>query len=324
MATRTPPPRATIVIPTHRGADRLPILLDALVAQEGAPPFDVVAVIDGVDHATAAVLDRYRDRLALTVLTNSTNLGIGATLARGYTAATGEILIRCDDDITPSADFVRRHCQWHEPGTDRGVISATRDHFDDTAYARAYGRPAAERLLAGFYSRPASERWVGWAACNSLRRATYERVGGVNPDLTYSEDLDLGYRLSADGVELVVDPRLEVTHRGPVTRAADRSRRAYVSGSARAGFEARHALDRDQEDHPAGVKARLWDAMVSALAASVRTPAAARRAGVIVDYILPWLPSGAGGRLVSLIVEGSGRAGRRDAHVDWARADERR
>lgn len=327
-ADQSPPagPRASVIVPTHHGAGRLPDLLDALVGQDEGD-FEVIVVVDGADSVVLDVLASYRDRLTLTTLVNEANEGVGAALARGYASANSPILIRCDDDITPPPTFISGHLAWHEEGTDRGIVSATRDRFEDSAYARGYGRWATDEGLRQTYALAPDQRWSAWAACNSTRRDSYERVGGFDSDLTYSEDLDLGYRLWRGGVEIIVDPALEVVHRGPLTTAAQRVRRAYVSGVARREFWRRHPAAagsaRRDASAPRAPRERVWAALVAMVAMLVRSPRSATRLGEVADCALARGPHRIARRVVALAVQASGRAGRRDSAVaSWERARE--
>ena len=153
-------------------------------------------------------------------------------------------MLRCDDDLTPRPGLLAGHLARHRErpagAAPLGVISMTRDVFPETPYAAAYGRPANERLLAQAYSRPAEERWQHWAACNSVPRSAYEAVGGFDPGMAYREDSELGLRLARSGVELVIDPALEIEHRGPAPDAETRVSRAFTSGASTAAFDERH------------------------------------------------------------------------------------
>ena len=107
----------------------------------------------------------------------------------GYAAARGRVLIRCDDDLTPGPDMIRRHLAHHAAGGQEvGVMGPTEDIFPDSPYAMAYGRPATERSLRAAYARPADQRWVGWAAHNSVTRSAWDRAGGFDPRFVYGQD----------------------------------------------------------------------------------------------------------------------------------------
>ena len=184
-------------------------------------------------------------------------------------------------------------------------------------YALAYGRQAKARALTAAYARPEGLRWLGWAAHNSLTRATWDAVGGFDESYSYREDTDLGIRLADHGVRLVVDPALEVEHRGAAADTATRAARAWVSGASEVLFAARHPAAAPALATPPGrTREKAWSAATGALGCPLRGRTAAARAGALTDRVLPALPAGAGGRAVALVVEASARSGRRRGATD--------
>jgi GT2 family glycosyltransferase len=310
-------PVASVIVPTHRGAHRLGALLAALEAQDLAEPWEVVVVVDGPDVETQALLDPHRDSLPLRVVVRDHSNGVAAALNAGYSEARGRVLVRCDDDLTPAPSMLRRHLEHHQGPEPVGVIGPTRDALPDTPYARAYGRPANARSVAAAYARPEPARWLGWAAHNSLTRDSWEAVGGFDESFAYREDSDLGLRLAKHGVRLIVDPQLEIEHRGAAGNAATRAARAWVSGASEVLFATRHPdAGPSLETPPRSVRTRVWSGATVLLSALLRGRRAAGCAGWAVDRLLPLVSRRAGGRMVALVVEASARAGRRGGNPD--------
>jgi glycosyltransferase involved in cell wall biosynthesis len=310
-------PVASVVIPTYSGAHRLPALLDALVEQDVAGSWEVVVALDGVHDRTPELLEQYAARLPLRVLVAAVPRGLCATLNAAYSAADGQVLIRCDDDLSPRPDMVRRHVAWHEyTAASVGVIGLTRDLFDDTPYARSYGRPANDRQRSAAYAREPGRRWMHWAAHNSMTRESWERVGGFDPRFRYREDGDLGLRLHRSGVSIVIDPALEIGHRGPATSARTRASRAFVSGSSRRLFEAVHPGSATTVAAPDGLRARAWNAATAGVSALVRTPAGCARLGALADELPGWVVDRDRARLIAFAVEAADRSGYRNGRDD--------
>lgn len=299
----------SVVVPSHRGAHRLPVLLDALAAQDYRGAWEVVVVLDGLLDDSNEVLERYQQKVPLRVVAHATPQGVIAAMNAGTEEARGRIVIRCDDDLTPGPDFVSRHMSHHAPGTRRGVVGPTRDVFPDTAYARVYGRPANERALRAAYARSADRTWISWAANNSAPKDDLVALGGFDPRFVYGQDSELGYRLHRRGLEIVVDPVLEIEHRGPSSTAVTRVPRAFVSGASRRLFNQVHPGAHDMPEGPHGARARIWHAAVMGLSSALRTPDAWRRAGARIDPLLERIPAAWGYKLVALFVESAGRAG---------------
>jgi GT2 family glycosyltransferase len=306
-------PRATVVVPTHRGAHRLPPLLAALEAQDTYDAWELVVVVDGPDAGTEALLSEWGTRLPLRVVRREASTGVAGALNAGYAAARGEVVIRCDDDLTPAPGMVRRHLAHHVPGVRIGVIGPTRDVLPDSPYARAYGRAASTRAVADALGRVPEERWRHWAGHNSVRRADVDAVGGFDESFSYREDSDLGLRLAESGVDIIVDPELEIPHRGAAADTRTRAARAWVSGASELLFERRHpgtAALPEPAQAPSWAQ-RTWRATTGMLATGLRHRSTADRAGQLVDAALPLLPPRSRSRVVALLVEASAAAGRR-------------
>jgi GT2 family glycosyltransferase len=313
-----PRPRASVVVPTHRGAHRLPVLLDALAEQDCADPWELVVVVDGPDPETEALLPAWEGRLPLRVVRRDVSTGVAAALNDGYHAAQGQVVIRCDDDLTPGPDMVRRHLAHHVDGSRVGVVGPTRDALAASRYARAYGWAATERGLHGVLTRDPEHAWLHWAAHNSVRRTDFDAVGGFDEEFLYRQDSELGLRLARDGVRIVIDPELVVEHRGAAQDARTRCARAWVSGASEVLFEHRHpgTRARPAAAAPSSWSQRLWLGATRALAATLTTRDRAGTAGRVADSVLVVLPASLGGRVVALVVESAALAGRRHGSPD--------
>jgi GT2 family glycosyltransferase len=311
-------PDASVIVPTHRGAHRLPILLEALAAQTYSGAWEVVLVVDGVLDETPDLAAAYADRVPLRLVVSQEPRGTCHALNDGYAAASGRVLIRCDDDLTPGPEMVARHVAWHEGPEPRGIIGATRDVFPDTPYSRVYGRPANERALVASYRRPADQLWVNWAAHNSVTRESWDRAGGFDERFVYGQDGELGWRLHQAGLTLHIDPALAIAHRGPTISARTRVPRAYVAGASRRLFAVVHPAADQPDQPPTTLASRVWSAGTAAFGWAVRTREGYRKIGSLVDRLLRVLPSAVGSRLVAFCVEAAGRSGLRWGPTDLA------
>lgn len=305
-------PVASIIIPSYRGVDRLPALLKSLARQSPETPvFEVIVVVDGIDDGSVALVENETRIDARTVLFPE-NRGRVAALNAGFSAAKGEVLIRCDDDLVVPSGYVDAHVGAHTGSTPIGVVGPTRDVHKTSAYARAYGLDAAEKSFAYVLGRPPEERWRLWAASCSLTKRTWDEIGPY--DERYRgygwEDVDYGYRLHRAGVPIEIAADATAEHHGPASSAQARALKALDSGTARAAF---------QETHPEAPIGRptsgggVWGACVRVFAQVHNTRARVRRSAGRVDLVLPRVPRAVGRKLVALVVEGAGLAGMRAA-----------
>lgn len=303
-------PVASVVVPSFRGVERLPALLDSFAVQkDGTPPFEIIVVIDGVDDGTAALVDT-ETRVDVQSIPFPENRGRVAALNAGFDAAKGRVLIRCDDDLLVPQSYIGAHVDAHAGDEAIGVVGPTRDIHAAGPYAHAYGADAAERSLAHALSRPPADRWRLWAASCSITRETWDRIGPYDPRYQgYGwEDVDYGYRLHSAGLPIIVAEEALAEHHGPARCAQARALKAFDAGSARSTFRGLHP--RAPVPEPSAGPGP-WGFAVSTVARMLSTQQAAARGGAIVDRVLPLVPRPVGRKLVALAVEGAGLAGSR-------------
>lgn len=311
----------SVVVPSHNGAHRLRVLLPALARQDFDGNWEVIVCLDGSEDESRRLLSDWEARLPLRVIDSPQRRGVSETLNAGFDAAVGSVLIRCDDDLTPRPDFLTRHLRWHRDRDDLGVIGLTRDVFPDTPYARLYGKRASERAGSEAQRTVAGQRWVHWAANNSIHRRTWEMSGGFDPRFLYGQDSEFGFRLQQLGVEIVIDPDLTTDHRGPATTVQRRARRAYVSGASRRMREELHAaaiqpqvVDTSRRD----LKAAVWRSAANMLQGRLNSADSAEHLGHQLDLVLPLLPPAAAEKAVAFLVETAAMAGYERAPVSLA------
>lgn len=282
---------------------RLPRLLSALGAQTH-PDVEVIVVVDGDIDGSEQVLAS--SSVPVRTIVFPENRGRSAALNAGFDAATGDVLIRCDDDLEPPPTWIAAHVAAHV-GELVGVVGLCRNVYPDGPYARAYGLKADALFTQQAYATPADLMWKYWAANVSVTRATYDRIGPYSSAYrTYGwEDVDWGYRLHAAGVPVRILPDAECLHHGASVSTVIRSQRAYLSGAARHTFEKQHGVG------ASGLIARpggVWGAAVRSLAYGAGE-ARVRRFASFVDRLLPIVPPAAGEKLAALSIESAAIAG---------------
>ncbi|AZZ40496.1 glucosyltransferase [Acidipropionibacterium jensenii] len=299
---------ASIVIPSFRGAKRLPRLLAALAAQTSSD-WEAIVVIDGDLDGSQQVVDRY-SHLPVRSIVFPQNRGRVAALNAGFEAATGDVLIRCDDDLEPAPDYVAQHVASHS-GDAQGTIGIYRNVLVPSRYTTVYGEQADTLFRQAAYSASPDQRWRFWAGNVSVTRDTWNRVGGYDPRYrTYGwEDVDYGFRLREAGIPVVIDTSLETDHHAAAVTTPSRVRRAYHSGEARRLFDQIHGPGASSAVRP--VDATTWNRLVGATANQL-TYRRASALSEVVDTAIRGLPGPVGRKLVALLVEAAGVAGYRN------------
>ena len=101
----------SVVIPTFRRPKALRLTLDAL-ARSQPPPDEVVVVDDAAEPGTSAVVEPFRDRLRITLLSQERR-GAAAARNAGARAAGGELLLFLDDDMLVEPAHIAAHVATH-------------------------------------------------------------------------------------------------------------------------------------------------------------------------------------------------------------------
>lgn len=96
----------SIIIPVYNEENSVATLLNRVLAATLPPNLkkNIVVINDGSTDKTSDILDSYKNRTEITILTLSENQGKGAALKRGITHASGDIIIFQDADLEYNPD----------------------------------------------------------------------------------------------------------------------------------------------------------------------------------------------------------------------------
>ena len=198
---------ATVIVPARDAADTIEALLEALAAQQGAPPFEVIVVDSGSSDGTSV----HAAIAGAKVLHNPGGEPAGSRNL-GASLAFGDVLAFTDADCAPEPGWLAAGLRALAGGADlvQGAVAPTgpAGPFDRTV------------VVAG-------EHGLYETASLFVRRATFERVGGFEPvprlgigtGQPFGEDTWFAWRLKRAGgrTAFAADAtvRHEVFTRGP-------------------------------------------------------------------------------------------------------------
>lgn len=211
--------KLSVIIATHQRQESLLRLL-AQLARQDLPPeeFEVKVVDDGSHPPVRERLRSARLPYSLQLLEQS-NAGAAAARHLGALAARGDLLLFVDDDMQVGPDFLRQHLLGHLSGSRRVLLGriSPDPSLPMPLFERWHARQLeqlAERARAGLPLR-GTHLFTGNV---SMRREDYLSVGGFDPSLGQSEDVELGLRLEKTGVELRFSDQAYVLHASDHTR----------------------------------------------------------------------------------------------------------
>ncbi len=205
-------PLVSIVVPTLGRPASLQRLLRSLSNQRGAPSFEVVVVVDGAAPSAAGVGDPRGWPFEVQVIESEAR-GAAAARNTGARAAGSQILLFVDDDVEVDEGTVSAHAAYHAGGPDRigaGGLTPVPVATGFLGSALAGWWDVLDEQLSDPRHR-FTFRDLLTGHC-SVRRQTFNRVGGFDESLRCHEDFDFGYRALKLGLSIRRVPGAHARH----------------------------------------------------------------------------------------------------------------
>ena len=236
----------SVVVSTYNRAGRLPLALDALLAQEGELSFEIIVVDNNSTDATREVVEGIAQRAGGRLryafeprqgVSHGRNTGIGL--------AQAPIIAVCDDDVRVAPDWIHQLARSFSEHPEIDYIGGrvlpnwmapppswlTTAHWSPLAL-QDYG---PEPMLVG------RDRAVCLVSANiAFRRRVFEEVGLFSPELSRvkdgigsTEDHDIQLRLWRAGMQGLYTPSLVVVADVTPDRLVKEYHRRWHSGHGR-------------------------------------------------------------------------------------------
>lgn len=233
----------SVVIPAFNAMQTLPLQLDALAEQSGAPPFEVLIVDNGDNCALPELAESYEGRIPSVRVIPAHDVQ-GASYARnvGASAAVGDYLLFCDADDVVLPTWVRDGAEVlrQRPVFSGGAVPVSEELCSSglepvVAHVKALTRPRASATLSGTKSYP-----LLMGGSFGIRRKLLLDVGGFDVSFgSASEDNDLAFRLTKMGIDVIDTPHVAVGYRQRGTSAT--FQQGFRTGASHALLCARHS-----------------------------------------------------------------------------------
>ncbi len=182
-------------MPVFNGAAHLAEALDSVLAQS-LPAARVVVVDDGSTDGSAALLQRYGDRITLV---SQTNHGQAHARRTGADTAGGELIAFIDQDDVWDADKLARQVDLMQRFPEAGATYCDHRRIDAGGKLLAttgsgYGLRGSGRILDALLRG----NFILSASLVMIRRSTYEAAGGFLPQRGFwADDYSLWLRTAA-------------------------------------------------------------------------------------------------------------------------------
>ena len=203
-------PYLSVIVPVKNGHAVLPRMLDALSRSElPREIWELIIVDDGSRDDTVDIASEYAD---LVIRLPGPSRGPGYARNRGVERARGDCVVFLDSDVLVRPDTLTRIAS----------TMTTRDDVD-AVFGAYCDEPAAAGLVSQYrnllhhytHDQEPGEAQTFWAGCGCIRRSVFVAVG-MYDEWRFSrpqiEDVELGYRMSAHGHRILLQPEIQVTH----------------------------------------------------------------------------------------------------------------
>lgn len=196
----------SIIIPFHRDVAVLRRVLEPF--RDRPASIEVVIAVDGPSSEDWESVAREFGAVWVQLPVNG---GPAAARNRGADMARGAILMFVDGDVIAAPDAIERICTVMREHPDAGAVFGAYDETPEAAGFVSQYRNLSHRYVHRTTSREARTFWAGLGA---VRAHAFRAVGGFDESFTRPsiEDIELGYRLTAAGHRVLVEPTIEGKH----------------------------------------------------------------------------------------------------------------
>ena len=191
-------PALSVVLPMRDAAQWLPAVLAALV-REWSTAFELIAIDDGSSDGSGALLESLCDHWprARWQLLEGSGQGVSAARNQGIAASRAPLIAFLDADDRPLAGRLSLPLQHLQTHPEHSHVHGGWWRCNAQGELRHPVRPWQEG--AGFSWRSVMEHKAVLPSAWTVRRDALLAVGGFDPSLKHSEDVELLLRLAAAG-----------------------------------------------------------------------------------------------------------------------------
>lgn len=198
----------SVVLPVRNAARTLAAQLEALVGAE-RPPVDLEVIVadNGSSDDTVALAHSFVDRLPVTVIDASDVPGANHARNRGIAAARHDRILLCDGDDCVDSHWLIEMAKAFDAGN--VLIAGPIDYTElNPAHVRAWrgSRMAGVTSVLGFLPS-------GHGANLGFTRSVFDQVGGFDEKFVGGDDTDFCWRAQLAGFELHAVPNALVHYR---------------------------------------------------------------------------------------------------------------
>ncbi|MEW5870927.1 MAG: glycosyltransferase family 2 protein [Chloroflexota bacterium] len=202
----------SLVIPCYNRSHDLHRVLAAYEGQKGDEPFEIIAIDDGSQDETFALLSAYQpERFSLRAIRQESNQGPAAARNLGIDLASAPVILFAGDDILPDPYMVLSHIIQHRrfPNPETAILGRVQWPYDmpiNTLMQHIDGIGAQQFSYYYFKDEQEYDFRHFYTANISIKRNFLKSIGkAFDTGFKYAafEDVELSYRLAQRGLRII-------------------------------------------------------------------------------------------------------------------------
>jgi len=122
--------KVSVIMATKNGEQYMERAMESLIAQT-IEDIQIIVVDDGSTDNTAKILEQYKSKYHITVLSNSKSMGLAYSLNLALQYADGEYVARMDDDDISLSERLEREVSFLQKNTEYDFVGSGAEMFDE-------------------------------------------------------------------------------------------------------------------------------------------------------------------------------------------------
>jgi len=191
--------RFSIIIPVYNRPQEIDELLNSLLFQDYAKPFEIVIIEDGSTEKCKDIVKIYQEKLAITYLFKD-NSGPGQSRNYGMQKASGNYFILLDSDVVLPKDYLSSIAKTLQSNFTEVFAAPDKSHHLFTEIQKAINYAMTSFLTTGGLRNNKGNTKFQLRSFNmGMSKKTFELTSGFEKQ-NYGEDIDLSFRIDKLGL----------------------------------------------------------------------------------------------------------------------------